>query len=94
MGGYPMIHLLLLLSLCPCPVKRDAHGHIVRSSTERYAFEKATGYPHGRAGYVIDHVIPLCACGADRRENMQWQRADSAKAKDKLEIEACDRMGK
>ena len=84
--------LLLLLALCPCPIKRDAKGHIVRNHTELRAFAKATGYPYPRAGYVIDHIIPLCACGSDLRSNMQWQRADSAKVKDRLEVAACRRM--
>jgi hypothetical protein len=24
-----------------------------------------TGYPHGRPGYVVDHIIPLKRGGAD-----------------------------
>jgi 5-methylcytosine-specific restriction endonuclease McrA len=32
-----------------------------------------TGYPHGRPGYVADHVIPLKRGGADASWNMQWQ---------------------
>jgi hypothetical protein len=32
-----------------------------------------TGYPHGRPGYVVDHVIPLKRGGADAPWNMQWQ---------------------
>ncbi len=36
-------------------------------------FEKLTGYPHGRPGFVVDHILPLCAGGADAVSNMQWQ---------------------
>ena len=32
-----------------------------------------TGYPHGRPGYVVDHIIPLKRGGADAPWNMQWQ---------------------
>jgi hypothetical protein len=85
-------YLFLLLALCPCPVKRDRHGKIVRSWAVVHQFLRATGYPNGRPGYVVDHIIPLCACGPDVVANLQWQRADSAKAKDKLEVEACNRM--
>lgn len=84
--------LLLLLALCPCPVKRDAAGQILRNYAELYAFKKASGYPRGRPGFVVDHVVPLCACGSDTRDNMTWARADSAKVKDKLEIAACRRL--
>lgn len=87
-----MTALFLLLALCPCPLKRDRHGHISRSWTEVHRFMRLTGHPHGWANHVVDHVIPLCACGADAIRNYQWQRADSAKIKDKLEVEACNRM--
>src|SRR5216683_7638817 len=32
-----------------------------------------TGYPHGRKGYVVDHVKPLACGGVDAPSNMQWQ---------------------
>jgi hypothetical protein len=40
---------------CDC----DADGRIVRSGKAKKQFEKATGYPKGRRGYVIDHIVPL-----------------------------------
>lgn len=46
---------------------------------------KQTGYPHGRPGYVIDHIIPLANGGRDDPSNMQWQTKADAKAKDKWE---------
>ncbi|HET7815072.1 MAG TPA: HNH endonuclease signature motif containing protein [Candidatus Baltobacteraceae bacterium] len=48
-----------------------------------------TGFPHGRPGYVIDHVIPLACGGADAPANMQWQTKADAKAKDKWERKGC-----
>ena len=65
--------------------KRDSHGRIERSSTAREHFMKQTGYPHGRKGYVIDHIKPLSEGGADDPSNMQWQTKEEAKAKDKWE---------
>jgi len=72
-------------------VARDAKGKIARSSQERVAFEHqnpcpATGKTTGACpGYVVDHVTPLKRGGADRPENMQWQKSADAKAKDKSE---------
>ncbi|HEV8121262.1 MAG TPA: HNH endonuclease signature motif containing protein [Candidatus Polarisedimenticolia bacterium] len=66
-----------------CP--RDEHGRIKRSEKAREDFMKKTGYPHGRPGYVVDHIVPLECGGADDPGNMQWQTAAEAKAKDKTE---------
>ena len=66
-------------------VARDSHGRIARSSEAREQFMKQTGYPHGRPGYVIDHIKPLKKGGADVPSNMQWQTKADAKAKDRWE---------
>ena len=60
-----------------------------RSSAARRTFMQQSGYPDGRPGYVVDHVTPLCAGGADDPSNMQWQDVSSAKEKDKSERELC-----
>lgn len=64
---------------------RDKHGRIKRSSTAKHDFMKQTGYPHGRPGYVVDHIIPLKKGGCDCPSNMQWQTKEAAKEKDKWE---------
>ena len=40
-------------------------------------------------GYVIRHIQPLCAGGADRWSNMQWQTIEEAKVKDREERKLC-----
>jgi hypothetical protein len=68
---------------------RDTNGRIVRSEEARREFERQTGYPHGRPGYVIDHIIPLACGGHDAPSNMQWQTIAEGKAKDKVERKDC-----
>jgi hypothetical protein len=64
---------------------RDARGHIARSREATKEFKRMTGYPHGREGYVIDHIIPLKRGGPDTPANMEWQTIEDAKAKDRIE---------
>ena len=66
-------------------VQRDSHGRIKRSEASKREFMKQTGYPKGRQGYVVDHIIPLKKGGCDCPSNMQWQTKEAAKAKDKWE---------
>jgi hypothetical protein len=40
-------------------------------------------------GYIKDHIIPLCAGGADSVENMQWQTTEEARLKDRAEWKMC-----
>jgi hypothetical protein len=66
-------------------VARGTKGRIKRSEKAKREFMKQTGYPHGRPGYVVDHIIPLKKGGADTPSNMQWQTKEAAKQKDKWE---------
>ena len=67
------------------PGARDSHGRLVRSETAKREFMRDTGYPHGRPGYVVDHIVPLKRGGCDCPANMQWQTVAEAKAKDRWE---------
>ena len=69
--------------------KRDSHGKIARSEAAKHEFEVQSGYPHGRPGYVVDHITPLACGGADIPSNMQWQTTETAKLKDKTERAGC-----
>lgn len=71
---------------CVHPTKRHASVH--------RRFLIATGYPHGRPGWVVDHIIPLCACGPDTIANMQWQTATDAAIKDAQERKQCRALRK
>lgn len=66
-----------------------------RSQSARQSFVRttpcpATGQPKLPCpGYIIDHVVPLCAGGEDHPDNMQWQTVADAKAKDREERQLC-----
>ncbi len=64
-------------------------ARIKRSSAARHEFMRNTGYPNGRPGYIVDHVVPLACGGADGPSNMQWQTVAEAKVKDKVERQGC-----
>jgi hypothetical protein len=71
------------------PVAHDSRGRIKRKEEAKREFERETGYPHGRSGYVVDHIKPLACGGSDAPDNMQWQTIEEAKAKDKTERIGC-----
>ncbi len=66
-----------------------------RSSAMRRAFQRAepcpvNSQPRGPCpGYVVDHITPLCAGGADHQVNMQWQPLADSLAKDREERRLC-----
>jgi hypothetical protein len=65
--------------------QRTPNGKIRRSAAARTEFMKQTGYPKGRQGYVVDHIVPLECGGADVPSNMQWQTLQEARIKDRTE---------
>lgn len=63
-----------------------------RSMAERARFMRANpcpaSVPHKKTscpGYVVDHIIALCAGGQDKASNMQYQSIAQGKAKDRVE---------
>lgn len=69
-----------------------------RSAAQVLAFKRAnpcpsTGLRRGACvGFVVDHVYPLCAGGADTPENMAWQEVKASRRKDVWERKLCRDM--
>jgi hypothetical protein len=97
----PLMNKLLAILLClpllsqACTPPRDDYGRILRSKKVLAAFRATvpcpgTGETGKRCvGFVVDHIVPLACCGADRVANLQWQTIADGKAKDKVERRLC-----
>lgn len=72
-------------------VTQKSEGQEARNREQVNLFHIQTGFPHGRHGYVVDHIIPFCYGGSslDSTWNYQWQRLDSSYTKNKYEVELC-----
>ena len=88
---YLKFAIALILILFASPALAVAQ----RNAAQRAAFVKAhhcpsTGRARGRCpGYVVDHIVPVCAGGPDHPSNMQWQTVEEAKIKDREERAMC-----
>lgn len=67
-------------------IPRDDYGRIKRDRSVVREFKYQTGYPYGRPGYQIDHVVPLRCGGCDTIENMQWLSRENHKRKTATEV--------
>ena len=91
-----MKSLAILIALCLALPSLAAE----RSRSERAAFVRevpcpVTGVTRGACpGYEVDHIVPLCAGGADRPDNMQWLDVYDHKAKTRVDVRQCRQLKK
>lgn len=91
-----MLRSVLLMLICGL-ITPEAIAGTLRNAAQRAAFIRhhpcpATGRTRGACpGYVVDHIVPLCADGPNDPGNMQWQMVKEGKAKDRKEREMCRR---
>lgn len=92
--GYLVDHswafIALAIALSALPAFSGERSSSVRAEFQREHPCPATGARRGSCpGYVIDHVLPLCAGGPDSIGNLQWQTITDARAKDAVERRMC-----
>lgn len=63
------------------PDKYVSPTRIKRDHAQRRKFEVMTGYPHGRSGYVVDHIVPLPCGGADSPPTCSGKPSPTPKSK-------------
>lgn len=91
--GWALTYFVLAFSSVAVSTECQASPH--RSPTVKAEFQRlhpcpSTGKTRGACpGYVKDHVIPLCAGGADAAFNLQWSDLSEAKKKDVEELRLC-----
>ena len=75
------------------------HARIPRDAAQVRSFRAehpcpATGLKRGACpGWDVDHVVPLCAGGADHPSNLQWLSKEDHKWKTFVDVREC-RKGK
>lgn len=77
--------VVVLVALTLAALTTEAKADTCRSATVKHQFDKQQGYPHGRKGYIVDHVCALVRGGLDSTVNMQYQTITESRAKDKIE---------
>lgn len=91
------LYLLALALVVASPLRAASTDSIRKPSTVR-EFRKLNACPAtGRVqttcpGYVVDHILPLCAGGPDEVTNMMWQATAASYKKDAMERAICRRL--
>lgn len=81
---------MALLALCLA-----ADARIPRDAAQIRAFRAenpcpATGLRRGACpGWDVDHIVPLCAGGADHPSNLQWLSKEDHKWKTFVDVREC-----
>lgn len=80
----------LALSLVATETEAAPRSRAAKAEFQRQHPCPTSGKPRGACpGFIIDHVLPLCAGGADAPSNMQWQTSADARMKDQREAREC-----
>lgn len=87
---------LAALLLIACCLNAEARTDRDRAQVRAFRAENpcpATGRTRGACpGWHVDHVIALCAGGADRPSNMQWITKEDHRFKTLVDVRECMKM--
>ena len=97
-----MTKALLVLAVLSCSLQAQDMSLDIEVGTKRAPtpamneFRRLTGYPKGRPGFVVDHLVPYCAGGAavDVVANLAWQERTVSFQKDVFERQLCREMAR
>lgn len=88
--------MLCLLAATLAAPPADAQTKRDRSQVRAFRADNpcpATGLKRGTCqGWHVDHVIALCAGGADRPHNMQWITREDHRFKTLVDVRECRKM--
>jgi hypothetical protein len=89
-----LLALLLIAFVSPVEARTARSRETVREFERTHPCPTPGPGTCAAKGWIVDHIVPLCANGPDSPENMQYQRKDDAAAKDKLEWAECRALKK
>lgn len=70
----------------------DVSAKSQRSRAQVRAFLRQQGLEQTPPGYEVDHIVPLCAGGADRPENMQLLTKRQHREKTRDDLRMCRKL--
>lgn len=81
------------LGLASATSQAHARDRSVAEAFERSHPCPSTGLPYGACpGWTRDHLVPLCAGGADAIQNLWWEDTRRSLDKDQLEFRLCHQL--
>jgi hypothetical protein len=88
-----LLCLVVAITAATAPISAEAQIKRDRSQVRAFRAENpcpSTSRTRGAcAGWEIDHVVPLCAGGADHPTNLQWLRKEDHRFKTLVDVREC-----
>lgn len=85
-----MLRWLMAAALIVAPLSADGRSaSVVRQYRAEHACPATGQFTGSCPGFVVDHIVPLCAGGPDHPDNMIWQPKAESLEKDKVEWALC-----